>query len=95
MSLEHTPERVSERRNSEDIVRVHTLHLCAYTADRVENRLLHRHISSIRWVCEERILGIGIAEMQTLAARHTVQARAPLTTGVFPLGSGRRGLSKR
>ena len=31
--------------------------------------------------------------MRTLAARHTVQARAPLTTGVFPLwgGEGLRG----
>jgi hypothetical protein len=29
--------------------------------------------------------------MRTLAARHTVQARAPLTTGVFPLW-GRGGL---
>ena len=30
--------------------------------------------------------------MRTLAARHTVQARAPLTTGVFPLWGGEEGL---
>ena len=30
--------------------------------------------------------------MRTLAARHTVQARAPLTTGVFPLWVGEEGL---
>ena len=30
--------------------------------------------------------------MRTLAARHTVQARAPLTTGVFPLRGGEEGL---
>jgi hypothetical protein len=39
----------------------------------------------------KQIFDMGTRLMRTLAARHTVQARAPLTTGVFPLW-GRGGL---
>jgi hypothetical protein len=36
-------------------------------------------------VYKKKYISYEIVGMQTLAARHTVQARAPLTTGVLPL----------
>ena len=62
---------------------IHTRHRCAYTVDKVENHPLHRHISSEQ-MTDEKTKILGTMGMQTLAARHTVQARAPLMTGVLP-----------